>query len=153
MAARVDDVAEVILPVDTAVYAAGDLMSLAVEVERVCVENHPSYIVSLTVLDYDDQGAALDLLVFRTHPGVLGVVNAPVAIGDAQAEAILCFIPVAAADYVDLGAQQIAQPEFYARKVRPLDGQTSLWVAAVSRGAGTYLGGRLLLKVGVVKEE
>jgi len=154
MALRVDDVAEVILPIDTAAYAAGDLMSLATEVERVCVENHPSYIVSLTVLDYDDQGGDIDLLVFRTHPGVLGVVNAPIAITNAQAQEILCCVLVRAADYIDLGAQRLAQPEFYARKVRPADGQTSLWVAAVCRtGQVTYPSGRLLLKVGTVKEE
>lgn len=150
---RVDDVAEVRLNVDTAVYAAGDLMALAVEIPRCCVANHPSYIVSVTVLDYDDQGAAFDLLFFRADPGNLGTVNAAIAISDAAAEQILCSIPVAAADYIDLGAQQIAQPEFYARKVRPSDGQTSLWVAAVSRGTPTYAGGRLLLKVGTVKEE
>jgi len=151
---RVDDVAEVILPVDTAAYAAGDLMSLATEVERVCVQNHPSYIVSLTVLDYDDQGGAFDLLVFRSYPGVLGTVNLAVALTAAACQEILCWIPVAAADYTDLGARQIAQPEFYPRKVRPADGQTALWVAAVCRtGQVAYPSGRLLLKVGVAKEE
>lgn len=151
---RVDDVQEVILPVDTAAYAAGDLMSLAVEIERVCVQNHPSYIVSLTVLDYDDQGGAFDLLVFRSYPGVLGTVNLPVALTAAACGEILCWIPVIAANYTDLGLRRIAQPEFYARKVRPTDGQTSLWVAAVCRqDQVTYASGRLLLKVGTAKEE
>jgi len=151
---RVDDVQEVILPVDTAAYATGDLMSLAVEIERVCVQNHPSYIVSLTVLDYDDQGGAFDLLVFRSYPGVLGTVNLPVAITDAQAGEILCWISVLATDYTDLGTQQVAQPEFNTLKARPTNGQTSLWVAAVCRqDQVTYASGRLLVKVGTEKVE
>ena len=150
---RVDDVARVTVPIDTAIYAAGDLMSLAVEVPLVSVENFPSHITSLGVLDYDDQGGALWAIFFDSNPGVLGVVNAAMAISDAQAERILGVVPVAAADYYDLGNQQWAQPQFNPIKVRARDGTTSIWMALQARAASTYASGQMLFKVGVVKVE
>ncbi len=151
---KVDDVAEALLSLDTAAYTSGDLMCQAVELERVCVPNYPSFIESVTLLDYDDNGAALDLLFFRAHPGNLGTVNAAVLLSAAAAEMILCWVTIGTGDYIDLGTRRVAQPEFYPRKVRPADGQTSVWVAAVSRTSQTtYASGRMLLKVGVIKIE
>jgi len=151
---KIDIVAECVLSLDTAAYTAGDLMCQAVELEYACVPNYPSFIESVTLLDYDDNGAALDLLFFRAYPGILGAVNAAVALSAVQAEMIQAVVHIVAGDYTDLGARQIAQPEFYPRKVRPTDGQTSIWVAAVARTSQTaYASGRLLLKVGVVKVE
>ena len=150
---KVDDVSEVRLNLDTAVYASGDLLCQAVELENVCVPNYPAFIESVTLLDYDDQGGALDLIFFRANPGSLGVVNVALAISNAQAEMVLGVVNVAAADYTDLGAQRIAQPQFYPIKVRALDGSASIWVAGAGRSASTYAGGRMLLKCGVVRVE
>ena len=149
----VDDVSEAILSLDTAVYADGDLLCQAVELVDVCAPNFPAFIVSATLLDYDDQAGDLTLVFFRANPGHLGAINAAMAINNAQAEMVLCVISIATADYTDLGAQCIGQPEFYPRKVRALDGSSSLWVAAQAGAASTYASGRMLLKVGVVRVE
>lgn len=141
------------LPVDTAVYADGDLLSQAVEIEDVCVASQPAYINSLTVTDFDDQGAALDFAFFDRDPGNLGTLNATCSWSDTQSEYIQAGIPVAAADYIDWGDQQTANPDFNTRKVRSAEGGTSIWVAAVSNGTPTYASGKLLLHVGVVRVE
>lgn len=150
---KVDNVPEVTLALNTAVYADGDLLCQAVEVKAVCVPNYPAFLESVTLLDYDDQGGALTLIFFNANPGDLGVVNDAMAISDAQAEMVLCVVEVASGDYTDLGAQQIAQPEFYPRKVRPADGGSSVWLAGKAGAASTYASGKMLVKVGVIKDQ
>jgi hypothetical protein len=144
---------EVTLIVETGAYADGDLLCQAVEIPNLTVENQPAYINSLTVIDYDDQGAAHDFVFFDRNPGNLGVLNAAAALTDTQVGYVQAVVPVAAADYADLGNQQVAQPDFNPRKVRPYNGGTSMWVAAIANGAATYATGRLPIKVGAVRVE
>jgi len=146
-------VAEVELTLDTAVYADGDLLCQPAELQNVCVENFPSFIYNALILDYDDQGGAIELLFFRSNPGHLGTVNAGISIGDAQAEEIIGIVPVASGDWTDIGSQQIADPQFNPIKVRPTDGGTSVWVAGMAGAASTYTSGKMLVKVGVRKIE
>ena len=141
------------LSLDVAAYADGDLLCQAVEVPSVCVENYPAFLESVTVLDYDDQGGAITLVFFDQNPGSLGAVNAAMAISDAQAEMVLCVVEVASGDYTDLGDQQIGQPEFYPRKLRPADGGTSVWVAGKAGAASTYASGKALLRIGTVRDQ
>lgn len=144
---------EATLVVETGAYADGDLLCLAVEIPNLTVENQPVYINSLALIDYDDQGAALDVVFFDRYPGNLGALNAPAAFTIAQASYVQAGVKVAAADYIDMGDNQLGQPDFNPRKVRSYLGGTSMWVAAIANGAATYATGRLTLKVGAVRVE
>ena len=141
-----DWVTEVELLVDPAIFASGDLMGQAVEVPYATQDNGSSVIESVVVTDYDNAGAALHLVFFDENPGPLGAANAAMAITDAQAAMVCGVVPVAATDYSDLGAQQVATVRSAGLEVHPTNG-TSLWVAAKSMGTGTYTHGRITVRV------
>ncbi len=130
------------LTVSTAIYASGDLMSQAVKIPEACKENGTTQILTVTVIDYDDQGANLDLIFFSEDPGELGDLNAGMAISDGKAALIQGHITVNS--WLDIGAQRIGSPGTAKTVgVRPTDGGTSIWVAARSGGTGTYPTGKL----------
>lgn len=145
-----DWVQEVALGVDTAIYTTGDLLFDTQEVPYAVMENGTSVIESCTVTDYDDQGAAFDVLVFRSNPGSLGVINAPIAITAAAADECSGWFPIGAADYTDLGTRRVGCARSVGLEVHPTN-STSVWVAGVSRGTPTYTTGRLRLLVGFLR--
>lgn len=142
-----DWLAEVELDVDTAQYADNDLLANPVEIVDAVDRGGCTEIRSVCVVDYDDQGATFGLIFFGENPGNLGTLNAALAISDAQAAMCQGFIVVNT--YDDLGAQQIGMETNCSLKVRPEDGGTSIWVAAISGGTPTYAGGKLTLKLGL----
>ena len=145
-----DWVCEVDFGADTAIHAAGDLLANTEEMLYAVMENGTSVITSLTLADLDDQGAAIDVLFFRSNPGSLGIRNTPLSITQTQAEECLGWVPIGAADYTDLGTRRVATVRSVGLVVHPTN-STSLWVALVSRGTPTYVTGRLLLKVGLLR--
>jgi len=145
-----DWVCEVDFGVDTAIYASGDLLANTEELPYAVMSNGTSVITSLTLTDGDDQGAAMDVLFFRSNPGSLGVRNAAISITQTQAEECLGWVPIGAADYCDLGTRRVATVRSVGLVVHPTN-STSVWVALVSRGTPTYTTGRLLLKVGLLR--
>lgn len=136
--------------VDTAIYAAGDVLFDTQEVPYAVMENGTSIIVSLVVTDYDDQGAAFDVLVFRSNPGSMGVLNAPIAITAAAVDECIGYIPVGAADYTDLGTRRVGCVRTVGLQVHPTN-STSIWVVGVCRGTPTYTTGRLKLLFGFMR--
>ena len=145
-----DWVQEVELLINPAIFAVGDLMGNPVEVPYVTMDNGSSVVQSVVVTDYDNAGAALHLVFFDEAPGPLGAPNAAMAITDAQAAMVCGVVPVAATDYSDLGAQQVATVRGVGLEVHPVNG-TSLWVAPKSMGTGTYATGRLTVRVGLLR--
>ncbi len=141
---------EVAIGVDTAIYAAGDLLFDTQEVPFAAMPNGTSIVISLVVTDYDDQGAAFDVLVFRSNPGSLGVINAAIGVTAAMADECIGHIPVGAADYTDLGTRRVGTVPGIGLQVHPTN-STSIWVAGVSRGTPTYTTGRLRLLFGFMR--
>jgi hypothetical protein len=144
-----DWVAKIELTLDTAIYASGDLMAQPVEIEYAVMENGCSVIQSVTVIDYDDQGANFDLVFFGENPGSLGALNATLAITDGTAEKVLGSVTMDT--YKDVGAQQLGIETSCGLVIRPEDGGTSVWVAAISRGTGTYASGRMAARIGLLR--
>lgn len=103
-------------------------------------------IVSVVLLDKDDQAQALDI-VFANTTGTLGTENAAVTISDADADEIVGIIEVAAADYVDLANSQLVTKTNVG--IMAELAATSLYVGAISRGTGTYTASGITLKIGV----
>jgi len=81
-----DWVSEVDFGTDTAIYASGDLLADTEELAGCGEWKTHIVIQSLTLTDFDDQGAIIDVLFFRSNPGSLGIRNTPISITRPQAE-------------------------------------------------------------------
>jgi hypothetical protein len=142
---------EVTLSLDTNVYADGDVLADTQEVASALRTTAGSGVIqSVVVLDKDDQGEALDLVFLKSNVSI-GTENSAVSVTDANADEILGVVEVAATDWVDLVNSQIAT---MANLSIVLDGPTgtSIWVAAISRGAGTYTASGITLKIGILQD-
>lgn len=128
----------VTLSLDTAAYASGDLLADAQEVAGVALATGgEAELVSLTVIDEDDQGAAFDVYLASAST-TWGTENSAPTVSDAAARSIQAVIPIATADYKDLGGVRVAQPRLAQNigVVCSCVGGTSLYVAVVN-GSGT----------------
>ena len=108
-------------------------------------------IESLTVIDQDDQGQVFDVWVLDANV-TFGTENSAPSIPDANAVYILGKIPVAAADYVDLGGVKVASIRNIGLPIKPVDGGTSIYVA-VTNGTGTptFIAAGVKLRFGIVQ--
>ncbi|SEQ53384.1 hypothetical protein SAMN05428969_3410 [Devosia sp. YR412] len=73
-----------------------------------------------------------------------------VSVTDADAAHILGIVPVAAADFVDLGGCHVATLRSIGLGLRAADANRSIYVAAISRGAGTYTAAGVSLRLGFI---
>lgn len=142
---------EVTLSTDTSIYANGDVLADFQEITNFFpVAGGTATIKSVTVIDEDDQGTALDLYVSRTG-GTLGTENAAISISDANAREVQVLAVVLAADFVDTINSRIATKT----KLDVIVGggaSTSLWIGAVVRsGTPTYTASGLKLRMYVEK--
>lgn len=144
------DIIEVDLTLDTSAYADGDLLADAQEVPNFFGENGVGTITSIMVVDTDDQGIAFDLF-FTDDSTSWGTENSAVAIADAQADDIQVVVSVATSDFVDLVNSQVAF-KGNVNAIVKTSGAGNLYVAAVSRGAGTYTASGLKLRIGVIRD-
>jgi hypothetical protein len=128
---------EVNLVIDTSAYGAGDVLSDRVAVALVAglVGGRPvrGEITGITLLDKDDEGVALDLVILDANVAI-GTINAAPAITDANAEKIVAIVAVATDDYTDVGGCKVARPSFDPIPFESADG--SLYIGAIN-GAGT----------------
>lgn len=139
---------DVTLSLDTAAYASGDLMAdTQVVTNAMRVNDGTGVLMSVTVIDEDDQGAAFDLILLSAN-NTLGAENSPPSISDANARDILGFVSVLGADFVDLGGVKIATKTGVALTVKPSAGTRNLYVATVTRGAPTYSAAGVRLRLG-----
>ena len=155
MNARViDNVITVDVGVDTAAHAANDCVFQPVELVDIANAGGCAIIQSVVVIDYDDQGAVLDLVFLSDSVGV-GANNATFAISDNNASKVLGHVRVASADYLDLDQNQIGTATNCGLLVKPdpNDGGSdrSIWMAGKTTGTPTYAGGVLTVRVGVLR--
>ncbi len=133
---------------DTNVYAALDVLFTTTEVTSVARKvSSPIELVSLYVIDKDDQKPVLDLYLFdRTV--TFGPFNAAPAISDTDAGYYIGHISVATADYKDLGGVSVAKLAFDPLILKLLS--TSLFIAGVNlSGTPTHTASGLVLKLGI----
>jgi len=136
---------------DTNAYADGDLMANPEEVARVFPDGSSWVtITDLVVVDSDDQGEAFDVYL-TTASGSWGTLNAAIDVTDALSASIVGEISVAAGDYADFVKNQVAFKHGLSVSIPHTSGGTSIYVALVSRGTGTYTASGLTLKFGIEK--
>jgi hypothetical protein len=143
------------LSLSTSQYADADVLAATQELaDALLAPGTHAILQSLVVLDKDDQGAALDLVFFRSEAAMGAAENAALAITDANADEILTVVEIAAADFVDLANSQIAtkgpSDAGMSAVLTATSGQ-SLFVAAISRGTGTYTASGITLKIGLLR--
>lgn len=144
------DVYDVTLSLNTSAYATGDLLADVQEMATFFrVNGGTAVIQSVTVIDKDDQGVALDL-VFTDDSGTWGTENSAVSVTDAIADGVQGVVSVAAADYADMINSQIASKSSLGLVVKAPSESKSLYIVAVSRGAGTYTASGIVVRIGVM---
>jgi len=144
-------VKEVTLTLDTSAYADGDVLADTQEVANaIRVNNGTGMLHSIVLLDKDDQGEALDIVILKTNVSI-GTENSAVSITDANADEIQGIIEIQTGDYVDLVGSQLVTKQGLAICVQADTSATSLWVAAISRGTGTYTASGITLKLGFLQ--
>lgn len=146
------DLIEVTLSADTSIYANNDVLADFQEItDFFGSSGGRATIHSVTVIDEDDQGTALDLYVSRTG-GTLGTENGAINITDANAREMQVLAIVAAADFVDTINNRVATKRNIDLPVVALAGSTSLYIGAVVRsGTPTYTAGGLKLRLYVTR--
>lgn len=134
---------------DTSAYTAADVLFDSTEVPgAVRASGGKAEIVSLTILDEDDNAAAaMTLFVLRSNVS-LGTANAAISITDANAREIIGVIPVASGDFADLIASRIACVRNIGLMIEPTTG-TSVWIAASCAGTPTQTASGIKLRIGV----
>ena len=146
-----DWVVPLTIDISPAIYASGDLLADVVEVPFACQANGASMLHSAIVTDFSDQAGAMHLEFFRANPGSLGTINLPMAITDTQAALGCGHVAIAATDYSDLGAQQMATKTSVGLEMMPADAGTSLWMAIKSMDTKTYAKPYLSVKLGFLR--
>ena len=145
-------VREVTLGLDVAQYASADVLADTQKIENALrIEEGSGIIQSLVVLDKDDQGAAFDVVFLKNNVSI-GTENATILVTDDVADEILGVVEVAAADYVDLANSQVVTKTGVGLVVEAAEGSKDLYVAAISRGTGTYTGSGITLKIGILQD-
>jgi hypothetical protein len=146
-------IVEVTLSLDTDAYADEDLLADTQEVANaVRFPGGTALWTSCVVLDKDDQGEDMDIILLRTNVS-MGTENSAIAPTDASADEILGIINIDTWD--DLTNSQIgvaAGGTDLPIAVDAASGSTSLYVAVKSEGAGTYTASGITLKLGFLQD-
>ncbi len=139
---------EVTLSADTSIFANNDIAADFQEVPGFFAKNGASATIhSITVIDGDDQGTALDIFGSRTG-GTLGSENSGITISDANVAEVQVLAVVAAADFRDMINSMLCTKSNLGVTVSAAADSTSYYVGAVVRsGTPTYTAAGLKLRI------
>lgn len=139
---------------DTLAYASGDLLADVATVTGAALSTGGrAKLVSVIVEDEDDQGVAFTIFVTSSNTS-WGTINSAPTISDATARSIQAIIPVATADYNDLGGVRVAQSATMQNigVICETSGSANLYIALVN-GSGTPTFTASGLKIGLGFEQ
>lgn len=144
------NVIDVTLSLDTGQYASGDTLAETQTVASVFrVNGGRAVLDSLTVIDVSDQGAAFDVFFFGASVA-FGTENEAPSITDANALYCLGYVPVATADYKDVGGAKVATVRNVGLVLENGDDSKSIYVSAMNgSGTPTYSATGLTLRLGL----
>lgn len=135
---------EVVLSLDTNIYASGDVLAATQEIPEAMLTNGGVGMpLAVRILDEDDQGADFDILFLKSNQDI-GTENAAFAISDAEAREILGWIDVAGADMTDWGGYQDVTytpqntSNWHVGFVQAAGDSRSIFIAAIARGTPTH---------------
>lgn len=146
-------VVDITFTTDTAIYADGDLLAdtqVMAGVARLAAGI--SWLQTVQITDESDQKQPIDI-VFLDANTSMGTENSVPNISDANASAaVLGVVTIAAADYKDIGGASIASLRGVALALKAAAASTSIYVALISRGTGTYGATALKAKFGFTQD-
>lgn len=143
------EVIEVTLSLDTLVYADGDVLADTQEIAAVFpYAGDTVRLDSVIIIDADNQGEPFDILLLADNVS-LGTENAAPTISASDLLNTLAVIPVEATDFRNVGAVRVAQVTLPPAILKT--STTSLFIAGISRGAGTYTASGLTVKLGLLR--
>jgi len=141
-------ITNVTLSLDTSAYASGDVLADSQIISACLRENDGTgTITNVTLTDVDDQGQGLDLLFLDANVS-LGTENSAPSISDANAANILGWVRINASDWIDLGGVRLASVPCTI-PVKGVSGADDLYIAAISRGTGTYTASGIVVRVAI----
>ena len=124
----------VTLSLDTAIYAADDVLADTQEVAgALAASDGTGVIESIQLLDEDDQGIALDLVFLDANVSI-GTENAAPSVTDANARSILGRVRIATTDYIDMGGCRVATLLRVGLGIKAATGTDDIYIAAITRG-------------------
>ena len=144
---------EVVLSLDTAIYASGDLLADTQVITNALREHGGTAVLqSVMAIDEDDQASvAMDIYILSDNVS-LGTENAAPAVTDTAARSILgAPISIASGDWKDLGGCKVAGKEGLGKLVS--GGGADLYVAVVlTGGTPTFTASGVRLKFGFIRQ-
>lgn len=145
-----DDVITIDATVDTNAYAEGDVAFATQEVAGFSTAaDITSILQSVVVIDPDDQGIGIDLIFFNANT-TLGTENSAPDLDDTEVLTVIGRVQVGAGSFYDLGANRVACVYGIGLPMKAGTGG-SVWMAGIARGAPTYAGGHIYIKLGVLR--
>jgi len=146
-----DNAVTITCSLDTSAYADGDVLFDTQEVALAARVNGGTTILqNVVITDISDQGQALDLIFFNANTS-LGTENSAPDIDDTEVLTVIGRISVSSSDYYDLGANRVACVRNLGLLMEAGGGTTSLYVAGVSRGTGTYSASGIQIQFGFMR--
>jgi hypothetical protein len=140
------------LSLDTSAYADGDVLADSQSFASVARANDVGFVLqSVVLVDKDDQGMGLDLVFLNANQS-LGTENAAPSISDANAEYIMGMVQISTSDWYDLGGARVAWRTNINLPMVPVSGGTNVYVAAISRGTGTYTASGITVRLGIQRD-
>jgi hypothetical protein len=140
----------IITPVlDTSAYVSGDVLFVATAFNGARVAGGRSYLQSLTVVDADDQGYAMELYFFSATV-TFGTINVAPSISDADALNFLGMVSVSTGDFIDLGGVRVATIRNIGLMMVPNVASTNLYIAGITRGTPTHTASGLQFGAGMI---
>jgi hypothetical protein len=145
-----DDVITIDCTVDTNALAEGDVAFDTQEVANFSTgADITSILQSIVVQDTSDQGIGIDLIFFNAATS-LGTENSAPDIDDTEVLTVIGRVQVGAGSFSDLGANRVACVYGIGLPMKAGTGG-SIWMAGIARGAPTYAGGHLFIKLGILR--
>lgn len=144
------DVYTVTYSLDTSAYASADLVADTQAISTTAVDQEGGCVLldSITLLDEDDQGVELFILIHSASTS-MGTENSAPNISGANARNILGVVKVAAADYLDIGGSKVATIRSLGLVCKAASGSQALYTSIVnSSGTPTFTASGLQAKFG-----
>jgi hypothetical protein len=139
--------------IDTAIYAAGDVLFATTAVANITRANDErAVLLSLTGIDKSKQKPAFTLFFYQTNV-TSAAANAANNISDADAANLLGFVRVASTDWIDLANNSMFSLKGINLLLEAAGGTTTVYIVGVlDAGTPTFAAASdLVLKLGVVQ--
>lgn len=144
----------VTMSTDTSQYASGDLIADTQQVDAALrVADGKGILQSITIIDEDNQGAALYVLIMRTSTS-MGTENSAPNISDANLTAgLIGIVSVATTDYITLSGAKVAFKGNLGIPIQAVSGTDDIYIAVLN-GAGTptYTASGLEMVLGIQQD-